>query len=65
MDMPETEPFAFSALLQGSEQRFLTKGGAAWATGGLSLFYEALISRLTTFVNPCESVLKVDASQQI
>jgi hypothetical protein len=34
----------------------LIHGGAAWATGGLSLLYTDLASRLTAFVNPCEMV---------
>jgi uncharacterized protein involved in outer membrane biogenesis len=37
---------------------FLLHGGAAWATGGLSLLYESLATRLTAFSNPCETVLK-------
>ncbi|MGB5306107.1 MAG: AsmA family protein [Gammaproteobacteria bacterium] len=43
---------------------FLTHGGAAWATGGLSLLYDSLSRRLTASSNPCESVLKAGASQQ-
>ncbi len=36
----------------------LIHGGAAWATGGLSLLYDSLFKRLTAFSNPCETVLK-------
>jgi len=43
---------------------FLAHGGAAWATGGLSLLYDSLSRRLTASSNPCESVLKAGASQQ-
>ena len=37
---------------------FVVHGGAAWATGGLSLLYDSLATRLTAFSNPCETVLK-------
>jgi len=43
---------------------FLTQGGAAWATGGLSLLSDSLFRRLTASVNPCESVMKAAAGQQ-
>ena len=43
---------------------FLAQGGAAWATGGLSLLSESIFSRLSTSGNPCESVMDADASQQ-
>ncbi|MGB5605031.1 MAG: hypothetical protein WBN51_00820, partial [Gammaproteobacteria bacterium] len=43
---------------------FLTQGGAAWATGGLSLLSDSLYRRLTASVNPCESVMKAGAGQQ-
>jgi uncharacterized protein involved in outer membrane biogenesis len=33
------------------------RGGAAWATGGLSLLYTQLAKRLTAFGNPCDLVL--------
>ncbi len=36
----------------------VTHGGAAVATGGLSLVFEALFTRLTAFSNPCETVLQ-------
>lgn len=36
----------------------LLHGGAAWATGGISLLYDSLFKRLTAFSNPCEMVLK-------
>lgn len=36
----------------------LLHGGAAWATGGISLLYDSLFRRLTAFSNPCETVLK-------
>jgi len=39
---------------------FLAQGGAAWATGGLSLVYESVMRRLSAFSNPCETVLKAD-----
>jgi len=42
----------------------LTQGGAVWATGGLSLLSDSLFRRLTASSNPCESVMKADASQQ-
>jgi uncharacterized protein involved in outer membrane biogenesis len=41
-----------------NEKGFLLHGGAAWATGGLSLLYESLFTSLTAFSNPCETVLK-------
>jgi hypothetical protein len=34
----------------------ITHGGAAWATGGLSLLADALVNKLTSFSNPCETV---------
>ncbi len=34
----------------------LIHGGAAWATGGLSLLYDQLGKRLTSFSNPCDAV---------
>ena len=36
----------------------VTHGGAAVATGGLSLVFESLFTRLTAFSNPCETVLQ-------
>ncbi|MEA3275163.1 MAG: hypothetical protein U9Q81_07740 [Pseudomonadota bacterium] len=36
----------------------LRHGGAAWATGGLSLLYDQLVKRLTTFSNPCDAVMR-------
>ncbi|MBK1722597.1 AsmA family protein [Thiocystis violacea] len=40
----------------------LVEGAAAWATGGLSLVAAQIIQRLTAFGNPCETVLRRDAS---
>ena len=40
----------------------LIDGAAAWATGGLSLVADQLIQRLTASGNPCETVLRRDAS---
>lgn len=37
---------------------FLTHGSAAWATGGVSLLYDSILTRLTAFNNPCQTVLK-------
>ena len=42
----------------------LVEGAAAWATGGLSLVAGQVIQRLTDFGNPCETVLRRDASDQ-
>ena len=36
----------------------LLHGGAAWATGGLSLVYDQLFKRLTAFDNPCDAVMR-------
>ena len=36
---------------------FLVHGGAAWATGGVSLVYDLFARRLTASSNPCETVL--------
>ncbi len=36
----------------------LLHGGAAWATGGLSLVYDQLFKRLTAFGNPCDAVMR-------
>ncbi|MEA3278004.1 MAG: AsmA family protein [Pseudomonadota bacterium] len=36
----------------------LIHGGAAWATGGLSLLYDQLVKRLTAFSNPCDAVMR-------
>lgn len=35
-----------------------TFGAAAWATGGLSLLADRILTRMTAFSNPCEHVLK-------
>jgi len=35
----------------------LIHGGAAWATSGLSLVFDQLAKRLTSFSNPCDTVL--------
>ncbi|MTW22301.1 AsmA family protein [Allochromatium palmeri] len=40
------------------------EGAAAWASGGLSLVADQIIQRLTDFGNPCETVLRRDASDQ-
>ncbi len=39
----------------------LVEGGAAWATGGLSLVAGQIFGRLTASGSPCETVLKQDA----
>ena len=36
----------------------LVHGGAAWASGGLSLLYDQLFKRLTAKNNPCDMVLR-------
>ena len=33
-------------------------GAAAWASGGLTVVYDTLFSRLTAFSNPCDAVLE-------
>ena len=40
----------------------LIDGAAAWASAGLSLVADQLVQRLTAFGNPCEKVLRRDAS---
>ncbi|MGB5834458.1 MAG: AsmA family protein, partial [Thiohalocapsa sp.] len=37
--------------------RLLIEGGAAWATGGLSLLYDQLFTRLTASSDPCATVI--------
>jgi hypothetical protein len=39
---------------------FLKHGGAAWATGGVSLLYDVIATSLTASSNPCETVLQAD-----
>jgi len=39
----------------------LVHGAAAWATAGLSLAADVLVTRLTAFSNPCDTVLKARA----
>ncbi len=36
----------------------LLHGGAAWATGGLSVLYDQLFKRLTSFSSPCDAVMR-------
>jgi hypothetical protein len=36
----------------------LVEGTTIWATGGLSLLYDQLFSRLTAFSHPCEIVMR-------
>jgi uncharacterized protein involved in outer membrane biogenesis len=38
--------------------RLLIDGGAAWATAGLSILFDQLLTRLTAFSDPCETVLR-------
>ena len=38
--------------------QLLIEGGAAWATAGLSILYDQLLTRLTAFNDPCETVLR-------
>ena len=40
---------------------FLVHGGAAWATGGVSLAYDLFARRLLASRNPCETVLQTGA----
>lgn len=40
----------------------LVRGGAAWATAGISLLVEELAQRLTAASNPCDTVLKQGAA---
>ncbi|MEE4377797.1 MAG: AsmA family protein [Candidatus Competibacteraceae bacterium] len=39
-------------------KQVLLHGGAAWATGGLSLLFDKAISRLSTSSNPCDDVIR-------
>ena len=36
----------------------LVQGGPAWASGGLTLLGDVLVTRLSGFSDPCEAVLK-------
>lgn len=38
--------------------QLLIEGGMAWATVGLSILYDQLLTRLTAFNDPCETVLR-------